>query len=351
MQANHNKLSLRKLVIAATILLGALFLVFRFAEVQTVIATLRQGDGRFVLLAVGAELAWILSVAAVYHAIYRSIGLNESIPKLMLLSTAATFVNVVAPSGLGMGGMAVMVSEARRRGYSSAGVIVAGLLYSLFDYASFLCVLAVGLLVLVESNDLEAAELAASVFLLVVAAGLALLIYLGMCSSVRLSRILVWAARQANRLTKPLLRREVIPEERARVFAAEVGSGLQLLRRHPKGLLIPTVLSLCSKGLLVVVMLMMFLSFNVPFSFGTLIAGFSIGYLFMLVSPTPSGIGVVEGALPLALGSMHIPFSAATVVALSYRGITFWAPLLVGMLAFRWLSQRKKIEPVVNSHT
>ncbi len=269
----------------------------------------------------------------------------------MVLSTAATFVNVVAPSGLGMGGMAVMVSEARRRGYSSAGVIVAGVGLTRFSITPASCACWLwDCWCSSSSNDLEAAQLAASVFLLVVAAGLALLIYLECVHPSGSAASWCGLARQANRLTKPLLRREVIPEERARVFAAEVGSGLQLLRRHPKGLLIPTVLSLCSKGLLVVVMLMMFLSFNVPFSFGTLIAGSSIGYLFMLVSPTPSGIGVVEGALPLALGSMHIPFSAATVVALSYWGDYFLGAPAGRDACIPLVSQRKKIEPVVNSH-
>jgi len=176
-----------------------------------------------------------------------------------------------------------------------------------------------------------------------VSAGLAALIYLGMCSTSQLSRILVWAAQQLNRLSRRVFRRELFAENQALLFAAEITDGLRMLRRNPKSLVLPTVLSLCSKALLVVVLFLMFLSFKIPYSFGTLVAGFSIGYLFMIVSPTPSGIGVVEGAFPLALGSLHIPAGSATVLVLSYRGITFWVPLLVGMLAFRWLSRRKKL--------
>jgi glycosyltransferase 2 family protein len=44
-----------------------------------------------------------------------------------------------------------------------------------------------------------------------------------------------------------------------------------------------------------------FLSFKVQFSTGTIVAGFSMAYLFLIVSPTPSGIGIVEGLMPLAL--------------------------------------------------
>jgi hypothetical protein len=82
---------------------------------------------------------------------------------------------------------------------------------------------------------------------------------------------------------------------------------------------------------------MMFLAFGTEISIGTLVAGFSIGYLFLIVSPTPAGVGFVEGGLTLALTSLSVPLGAAAVITLAYRGITFWLPLLLGMLAFRIL--------------
>ena len=109
----------------------------------------------------------------------------------------------------------------------------------------------------------------------------------------------------------------------------------------------PAALALSSKALLISILFLMFLAFKVPFSVGTLIAGFSIGYLFLIVSPTPAGIGVVEGALTLALNSLNVSLGAAAVLTLAYRGITFWVPLLGGMLAFRWLSQTEKVETSV----
>ena len=84
------------------------------------------------------------------------------------------------------------------------------------------------------------------------------------------------------------------------------------------------------------------MAFQVEFTAGTLIAGFSVGYLFWIVSPTPAGIGFVEGAMTLALGSLNVPLGAATVVALSYRGVIFWVPLPFGMVALRWLERSEE---------
>ena len=102
-----------------------------------------------------------------------------------------------------------------------------------------------------------------------------------------------------------------------------------------------------NKGLLICILLCAFLAFRVPYSPGTIIGGFAIGYLFMVVSPTPAGIGVVEGVLPLALRSLRVVWSQAVVITIAYRAMTFWVPLGVGAWAFRnlHLDQTKK-EPV-----
>jgi uncharacterized protein (TIRG00374 family) len=122
---------------------------------------------------------------------------------------------------------------------------------------------------------------------------------------------------------------------RAHRFAVEVSQGLHEARQRRGGLALPAALALSNKALMISILFLVFLAFGQPFSVGTLVAGFSIGYLFLIVSPTPSGIGFVEGAMTLVLNSLGIPLAAAAIVTLAYRGITFWFPLLYGMVAFR----------------
>ena len=89
------------------------------------------------------------------------------------------------------------------------------------------------------------------------------------------------------------------------------------------------------------VLLSIFIAFQVPFSAGTIIGGFAISYLFLIVSPTPSGVGIVEGIMPLALSSLRVPWSEAVIITLAYRGITFWLPLAFGAVAFRMLERER----------
>lgn len=332
-------LFMRKLIIAIALLLGIYFIIARFAEVQAILETLQRGDLRFIFLALILEFAWLFITAASFKFIYRALGVEERLRNLALMSAAANFVNVVAPS-VGMGGMAVFISEARRRSYSAARVTIAGVLYIFFEYVGVLTVLAFGLFTLFQGNHLTSAELVASAILAAIASGLAVLIVLGMRSGAELEKVLAWGARGINRLLFPLLKRDYLSVERAHEFAYDAADGLRQLRHEPQSLALPVILSLSSKAVLMVILWMMFLAFKVPAALDTLVAGFSMGYLFMIVSPTPAGIGFVEGAMTLALSSQGVPLGAAAVLALAYRGITFWVPLFLGMVAFRFLSHQ-----------
>jgi uncharacterized protein (TIRG00374 family) len=146
-------------------------------------------------------------------------------------------------------------------------------------------------------------------------------------------------ARLVNRLVRPFLHRDYLNETRAHEFAHELADDLKSLPQRPRSLLRPLLFAFANKALMMAILVTAFLSFQVPFSAGTIIGGFAISYLFLIVSPTPSGIGIVEGVMPLALSSLRVPWSQAVIITLAYRGITFWFPLGVGALALRYLNR------------
>jgi phosphatidylglycerol lysyltransferase len=79
----------------------------------------------------------------------------------------------------------------------------------------------------------------------------------------------------------------------------------------------------------------LFLAFHEPVGIGVLVAGYAMGMLFWIVSITPQGIGIVEGMMALVYTSLGVPAAQATVVALAFRGLTFWLPLLIGFILLR----------------
>lgn len=333
---------MRKFIIALAVLLAIIFLISKFAEVQDMVATFQRGDWRFLILALFVQAAWLFTVGASYRAIFAIQGIPAGFSHMVRLSSAANFFNIVAPSG-GMGSLLVFFADARKNGYSPARAAVSGALYVLFDYAGLLCILPFGFSVLFQNNRLHFAEVGAAIILILLGGGLAFLLYLGMRSEAELGRALTFLTRLVNRILNPFIHREYLSEILARSFARDAAEGIREVRLHPGALGRPLLLALANKSLMILVLLLVFLAFKVPFSFGIIIAGFSMAYLFLIVSPTPSGIGIVEGVLTLALRSLGIALEDAVVISLAYRGFTFWVPFFVGMGTFRNLIYRREI--------
>ncbi len=330
----YNLPHMRKFIIVVVLFLGAAFVYLSFGELETIAQTLQKGNFWFILLAVLIQFAWFVVAGLIFQSLYHVLGIKDTIYRLSLLAASANFVNVVAPSA-GMGGMAVFISDARRNGRSVGKVTVASMLYLFLDYMVFLFVLALGLIVLSRRNDLGPTELATSGVMFAIASGLGFLLYLGSQSADALGNALAWMARLVNRVVRPFIHRDYLSEARAHEFALEMASDLKSLPEKVHNLGIPFLYSFASKALLMCVLLLIFVAFQVPFSAGTIIGGFAISYLFLIVSPTPSGVGIVEGVMPLALSSLRVPWSDAVIITLAYRGITFWLPLGVGAIAFR----------------
>lgn len=332
---------MRKFIFILVLFLGAAFVYLSFGELESILETLRQGMIWFILLAVLIQFGWFLMMGLTYQSLYHLLDMEESIARLSLLSASATFVNIVAPT-IGMSGMAFFISRAARNGRSVGKLTVVAMLGLFLDYAAFLVILTLGLIVLWRRNDLDPTEIAASGVMFAIASGFGFLLYLGSRSGDALGNTLAWMARLVNRVADPFLHRAYLSEERAHEFAHEMAGDLKSLPERYRSLVIPLLYALAGKALLMCVLLSIFMAFRVPFTAETIIGGFAIAYLFLIVTPTPAGVGIIEGVMPLALSSLRVPWSEAVVITLAYRGVTFWIPLTVGALAFRVLQREKE---------
>lgn len=327
---------MKKLFVFIILFLGVVIVVFSFSELETTLFTLQKAHLRFFLLALLIQTIWFVSSGRMYQSIFHLLGVHEDVITLSRIATAANFVNVVAPTA-GAGGVALFAAEARRRGHPAGKVTVAAALFLLLDQAAFLVILAMGLIVLIRRNDLNAGEISASLFLFGIAITYASVLYVGYRSAEKLGKLLSTFVRGINWVVRLFRKENYLSEERAHEFAHEIADGFSGLTEKPSSLIRPILWGIFNKGLLMLVLICSFLAFEVPFSAGTIIAGFSMAYLFLIVSPTPSGIGIVEGLMPIALSSLNVNWSQSVVITLIYRAVTFWFPLGVGAWAFRSL--------------
>ncbi|MBV6396595.1 MAG: hypothetical protein HFACDABA_02195 [Anaerolineales bacterium] len=328
---------MKKYIVVLILFLGVAVVALSFGELESIIAVLQHAQVGYLFAALALHGLWLWNVGATYQTLYHLLGIEEDLPRLTLVAAATNLINIVAPTG-GVGGIALFAAEARERGYPTGKATLAGALFLFVDQVAFLFVLALGWIVLIRRNDLNVGEISASLLLLTFACIFGFFLFLGYRSAAALGNALARIAHAVNRVLRVFLHRDYLSEERAHTFAAEIADGLADLPGHStRNLLRPLAHALINKALLIGILLCAFLSFDVDFSAGTIIAGWAIGYLFLVVSPTPNGIGVVEGLMPLTLTSLRVPYEAAVVITLAYRAVTFWWMMAVGAWAFRRL--------------
>ncbi|HCB01085.1 MAG TPA: hypothetical protein DEP19_01770, partial [Anaerolineae bacterium] len=136
---------MRKLLLAIVLGLSAIIIALSFSELETILLTLQKAHLRYFLLALVIQSIWFVTTGRMYQSIFHLLGIHDNVITLTRMATAATFINIVAPTG-GAGGVALFASEARRRGHPTGKATVAAALFLLLDQAAFLVILALGLI-------------------------------------------------------------------------------------------------------------------------------------------------------------------------------------------------------------
>ncbi|MGB2895673.1 MAG: lysylphosphatidylglycerol synthase transmembrane domain-containing protein [Anaerolineales bacterium] len=330
---------LRKIFYSAIFLLTIFFVARNLNELKLILATFSQSDGRWLFVAVLSQIVWLVTIAGNLWASYRLTGIHERLSHLVPLTIAANFLNIIAPS-YGVGALAVLVADGSQRGKPVGKVSAAGFIYLVYDFLGFLVVLSLGFSILSRRGLLDALLIGAAAFAVSISVGYLTLAVIGVQSADQLERVLLWLVDLANRLLQPLFKRTVFNRAKAQNLALDIADGLRHVRHSPQKLILPVFLALIRKAMMVITLFFVSLAFHNPFGIETLLASFSVSYLFIIASITPAGVGFVEGAMVLTQNALGVDPLTSTAIALAYRGITFWLTLAYGFIAIRIIGFR-----------
>lgn len=98
--------------------------------------------------------------------------------------------------------------------------------------------------------------------------------------------------------------------------------------------------------LLANVLTLYFISFAIDFRITFLVAfiTFTLTKFLSMVSFVPGALGVFEGGMTLILISFGIPAEPAFAMTLLLRAFSFWFPMPVGWILYRWYIHRQELE-------
>jgi len=322
-------------------LIGAFaYWVYRFrGQIADIFDVIQQGIWYFVLGTIVVLIGAIYNQSTWYASIYRILELPSGASELLPVVLVRRFVTVAAPSG-GFSGWVPFLQFARKRDIAVGAVFMANLIYTVLWYSTFLIFLLVGLATLFVKHDLEWFEISAALVMLAADLVMIALVIFAWVAPHLLDTFLGWTSRALKTAFGWIKRDPPISEKQFNTFATDLKDAVSQMKLVGAGRLIePFGHALLNETLHIVMFYLVALAFNVRLNFGVLVAAYSISVLFFVVSPTPGGLGFVEGTLILVLTTLGVPADSSTVITLAYRGITFWLPFVLGFAALRWFNR------------
>lgn len=321
------------------LILTVLFLwvvVSRFTQLEQLKFTLSQARWHWLLAALLVQMAYFVCFSASYQAAFWAVDIPMRVRDLLPLTLGALFVNVVMPTG-GAAGAALFTEDLARRGKPAARAATGVLLQLIADFCAFAIILIPGMIFLSIEHDLKGYEIIAALILVGITVGLCSLLLLGIWKKSIFESMFSWIQKSARWIYGRLHRSLSLANDWAQKNAEEFSNASLAIASHPSRIVFTILSAFVAHLLDIATLYILFLAFNQPIGIGILVAGYSVGILFWIVSITPQGIGVVEGVMALVYSSLGIPGAVATTVALAFRGLTFWIPMLLGFISVQQL--------------
>lgn len=323
------------------LLIGAFaYAIYNYRDqLVDIVDVVQQGTWYLILAAFGLLVVSVLNQAMWYSSIYEVLEIPNGLRELVPLYLNRRFVTVAAPSG-GFSGWIPFLHFARQNNLAVGAVFVANMIYTILWYSAFSGVLLVGLLFLFIRHDLQWFEISASLVILAID-----LVMIGVFISAWIRpqmfrKELMWAVNALDWVTKLIRQKNPFTAEKANRFYDDIEDAIVLMKDSSKrSLMVPLLHAMLNEAINLVILFVIMLAFGVQMSYGGVVAVYSASILFFIVSPTPGGLGFVEGTLVLIMTGLEVTLHQATVVMLAYRGITFWLPFVLGFGALRWVNR------------
>ncbi len=86
------------------------------------------------------------------------------------------------------------------------------------------------------------------------------------------------------------------------------------------------------------------LALDINISFIAAFITFSLMKFISMVSVIPGALGIFEGGMTLVLISFGVNYASAFAVTMLFRAFTFWLPMPVGWIIYRWYLHRQELE-------
>jgi len=336
------RVNVRATVVGFVAAVAVFTVLFWFAGVDDLLATLRTADARLVALVGGATVAWLLAWSVSLHTVLGILGVDRTYPASFLLFSGATFANNVTPFGQAGGEpiTAFLISRVTDAEYERGLAAIASV-----DTLNFVPSITIALLgagyfateVALGANRNLLAAVGGVVVLAVLVPGL---VYLGWRRRYGLeARIVAGVTPLVRALARRLPRVPVPTSEGIERRIDGFFRAIERVAATPRGLAVALVASTAGWLCQTLALRVAFEAVGVSVPLSVVLVAVPIGAVAG-VTPLPGGAGGIETVLVLLFLAAPLPQvtqSAAVAAVVIFRGAVYWIPVVVGGVVVAWI--------------
>ncbi len=320
------------LLLAFALLLALVLL--QSDELAALFRVLENSLWQWVLIAAVGQMAYFWLYALLYQQGFAAVGVSSSVRQILPPLFASMFAKMIVPSGAAA--VPLFAGELSRPGQSVALVAEGVLLVLAADLLTALPMLALALLYLSSRGVLESYQVAITALFAMVSLAFGGLIYLGRRRPSLLRQLFRSVQRLVNGFAVRIRQPRPLPlrwaEDNAKQYI-EAAQGLSGGRRR----FVVAALELAALTHVVEIASLYPVTRAVgwPLGAGPLTAALAMDTAFSVVNLVPHGLGIAEGAIALVLVTLGVPAERALAIAIIFRGLNVWLPVLAGFVLLR----------------
>lgn len=327
----------KKSVLFLILILVAFFVLKHLNEGKDLVKIARGARWEYLLAAALMQIIYYYFYILLYQKALNVYKLNWRFNQLLPLVLGSIFVNLLVPLGA-LAGSSLFIKRAKENQVSLAKISASILLIMLADFVGLLIFLLAGFIILFAKHDIFEYELVGLAVFLVVTSSLFVLLALGSISPKTVNKLTTTVHKIVNKASHIANQRMLLPTDWSKKKTEEIVLISTTFLVNKRGTMKVLRIALGVHLSDLAALFFLFLAFGYPISPGILLAGYSIGVLFWIISPTPQGLGIVESIMPLVFVSLGVDIGVATLVTLTFRGLTIWLPALLGFISLKfWL--------------
>ena len=328
----------RRIRLAFTVLavaLGVGFVYLNRSEIGPAGRAAGQAEPGYLLLAATGSVLYLAAYTGLLRSSLRAVGFSLGWRRGLLLSPAIHFSNMAVVNSGGLGGMPLVIAEARRSQQPVAPAVLGYFITAQLGHLLFAALLAGALLIALSTGQLSGIELAAAgVFGVYTAASIAVI-----AAGFKSERAFYWLHALPGRLWRRLQRligraQPVVPAEDPR----ELYESIRALAANPRAFVAPVSYAVLVEFAGVFTLWATLSAFAGRTGLVTPLLAYVAGVLFSTIGFLPAGLGFAEAGLGLALSTAGVSTGAAALVVVVYRVFEAWVPFTTGAITVHFLA-------------